>query len=444
MKVNISKIKELAKEKGISIAFICKKFGMGRSYFNDILKSNGGDIPNDRLSIIIKILDTSLEYLTDQTDDKSAKPTLSTSDNQIQSNDSFDMFWERFVRLCIENNTKPNPVAKQLGISSGAVTRWKNGAVPHSTALSKIADFFGVPVSYFLQEIDESNEPEIINFKEIFTNLCNEKGEAPTTVCMKLGLSNAAYSTWTETTVPRRATLHKIAEYFNVPVDSLTGSKPQDMNTRIESLCKDNCTNITAMCLHLGIPRAVLSELKSGRTKSLSAENVLKIASYFKVSPEYIMGKTPIKNANIPAPSPEANAIFLNDKNIYMIPLFESVSAGFGACAVSDVLDYVPCYITNPADAENSICIKVTGDSMHPKIEDGDIIQVHRQTSVDSGQIAVILLDGEEGLVKKVVYGDNWIELHSINPMYPMQRFEGRDVLRIRVVGLVKTVIKNI
>ncbi len=307
MKVNISKIKELAKEKGISIAFICKKFGMGRSYFNDILKSNGGDIPNDRLSIIIKILDTSLEYLTDQTDDKSAKPTLSTSDNQIQSNDSFDMFWERFVRLCVENNTKPNPVAKQLGISSGAVTRWKNGAVPHSTALAKIADFFGVPVSYFSEEKEQDTDRKGITF-----------------------------------------------------------------------------------------------------------------------------------------PSPEANAIFLNDKNIYMIPLFESVSAGFGACAVSDVLDYVPCYITNPADAENSICIKVTGDSMHPKIEDGDIIQVHRQTSVDSGQIAVILLDGEEGLVKKVVYGDNWIELHSINPMYPMQRFEGRDVLRIRVVGLVKTVIKNI
>ena len=79
---------------------------------------------------------------------------------------------------------------------------------------------------------------------------------------------------------------------------------------------------------------------------------------------------------------------------------------------------------------------------MYPKIEDGDLIQVHKQDSIDSGEIAVVLLDGEEGLVKKVIYGPTWIELHSINPMYPVQRFEDADVLRLRVVGKVKGVFK--
>ena len=80
---------------------------------------------------------------------------------------------------------------------------------------------------------------------------------------------------------------------------------------------------------------------------------------------------------------------------------------------------------------------------MYPKIEDGDIIQVYKQDSVDSGSIAVILLDDDEGLVKKVYYGDDWIELHSINPMYPVMRFEKEDVTRLRVVGLVRKIIKN-
>ena len=40
---------------------------------------------------------------------------------------------------------------------------------------------------------------------------------------------------------------------------------------------------------------------------------------------------------------------------------------------------------------------------MYPKIEDGDIIVVRKQSSVDSGSIAVILVDGEEGLVKNRV-----------------------------------------
>lgn len=53
------------------------------------------------------------------------------------------------------------------------------------------------------------------------------------------------------------------------------------------------------------------------------------------------------------------------------------------------------------------------------------------------------LLDGDEGLIKKVVYGDDWIELHSINPYYPPRRFEGEEVLRIRVVGLVKGVFRS-
>lgn len=63
------------------------------------------------------------------------------------------MFWERFVQLCAERNTKPNPVAKELGISSGAVTNWKNGAVPQSATLKRIADYFGVSTSYLLGNV---------------------------------------------------------------------------------------------------------------------------------------------------------------------------------------------------------------------------------------------------------------------------------------------------
>ncbi|MBD5104080.1 MAG: S24 family peptidase [Ruminococcaceae bacterium] len=47
--------------------------------------------------------------------------------------------------------------------------------------------------------------------------------------------------------------------------------------------------------------------------------------------------------------------------------------------------------------------LRIHGDSMYPKIEDGDIIVVRKQSSVDSGSIAVILVDGEEGLVKNRV-----------------------------------------
>ena len=67
------------------------------------------------------------------------------------------MFWNRFVALCAEKGKKPNPVAKELGFSSGSVTSWKQGSTPHDTTLQKIADYFGVTVAY-LKGIEEKEE----------------------------------------------------------------------------------------------------------------------------------------------------------------------------------------------------------------------------------------------------------------------------------------------
>ena len=66
-----------------------------------------------------------------------------------------------------------------------------------------------------------------MTFKEKFVNLCNQKGETPTFVCRQIGLSNAAYSCWTDESIPRRATLQRIADYFGVSVDYLLGKTDQ-------------------------------------------------------------------------------------------------------------------------------------------------------------------------------------------------------------------------
>ena len=71
--VNIDKIKALAREKGVSITFLCQAIGQGAYYFNDVKRRNGS-IPDDRLTVIADLLDTTTEYLTDQSDQKE-KPT---------------------------------------------------------------------------------------------------------------------------------------------------------------------------------------------------------------------------------------------------------------------------------------------------------------------------------------------------------------------------------
>ena len=60
------------------------------------------------------------------------------------------LFWERFYDLCIKCGKKPNPVGKEIGVSSGAITKWKNGTVPPAEVLIKISDYFGVSTDYLL------------------------------------------------------------------------------------------------------------------------------------------------------------------------------------------------------------------------------------------------------------------------------------------------------
>lgn len=60
------------------------------------------------------------------------------------------MFWAVFESLCEGEGRKPNPVAKELGIPSGSLTKWKNGALPSTENLIKISSHFGVTIDYLL------------------------------------------------------------------------------------------------------------------------------------------------------------------------------------------------------------------------------------------------------------------------------------------------------
>lgn len=70
------------------------------------------------------------------------------------------MFWDNFYSLCHENKKSPNAIAKELGISSGAITSWKKGKVPHHNTLLKIAQYFGVTVDYLLGNTDQRGDKE--------------------------------------------------------------------------------------------------------------------------------------------------------------------------------------------------------------------------------------------------------------------------------------------
>ena len=205
---------------------------------------------------------------------------------------------------------------------------------------------------------------------------------------------------------------------------------------RIKEIRKSKKVTAKQIADHVNVAESTMSLYENGKREP-DYITLLKIAEFLDVSVDCILGKDDAAHAS-------QQVTELNHQNVYMIPVYKNAAAGFGALAIDSVVDRTPLYIRSSSEAAETICVKVTGDSMYPKIENGDIVQVHKQTSVDSGSIAVVLLDGDEGLVKKIMYGPDWIQLQSINPMYPPMIFEGPDVMRIQVVGLVKKVIKEI
>ena len=191
--------------------------------------------------------------------------------------------------------------------------------------------------------------------------------------------------------------------------------KQIDIVRLAEPYCKENNTRLG---------RNDISQYVAGKSEP-GQHKLYILGKALNVSEAWLMGYDVPMQAEQIAPS---NTYPLDDIKFVNIPVIGSVAAGTGCLADNEIIGY----------------LTVKGDSMYPKFEEGDLVLVRCQSSVDSGSYAVVLIDDEEGVIKKIVYGPNFIELHSINPMYPVRRFENENVLRIRVFGLVRSIKRKL
>ena len=88
-----------------------------------------------------------------------------------------------------------------------------------------------------------------------------------------------------------------------------------DIYSRIVELCQNKRVNITKMCRDAGIPRATLSELKMGRTLTLSTKNLNKLASYFGISVDQLMNdREPGAKKETPTPDNGSERAYTDDE----------------------------------------------------------------------------------------------------------------------------------
>lgn len=127
----------------------------------------------------------------------------------------------------------------------------------------------------------------------------------------------------------------------------------------------------------------------------------------------------------------EDKSQFLNDfETKQAFPLLGIVKAGYDYFASENIIGYVSIN-KEISDIENCYALQIVGDSMQPVLYEDDIIIVHKQDDVESGQVGIILIDNEEATVKKVIKYKDYIELIAFNSYYPPKKLTKEDNFKI-------------
>ena len=181
----------------------------------------------------------------------------------------------------------------------------------------------------------------------------------------------------------------------------------------------------------LGVERSSISKYEKGAAIP-SDELKIKLANLFDVTIDYILGREGQATVK-PQISPSGQSIPVTA--IVSLPVVGTVKCGPGGLAYQDVEGYVQA--ANVKHPDECFYLHVTGDSMEPQITEGDLALIRRQPEVESGELAVVVVNSEEGTLKKVLFKDGAVILQAFNPKYPPRVFTGDAINSLTIVGKV-------
>lgn len=204
---------------------------------------------------------------------------------------------------------------------------------------------------------------------------------------------------------------------------------------KLKQLRKNAGKTQMQMSKMLGISQQAYATYETGRAQP-PLDCLLKLAQYFNCTVDYLVGNS------------SANKQY-NESIIIKMPVIGKIAAGYGGAAVEEhtgEYELVPTELFGGLPEEEFFVLRVVGDSMYPKLLDGDKVLVQRTSSVDSGTIAVVLYDSEEATVKRVEYvqGCDYVDLIPINPNYPPRRIQGVDLQECRILGKVIKLFRDV
>lgn len=181
-----------------------------------------------------------------------------------------------------------------------------------------------------------------------------------------------------------------------------------------ESLCIERGLKPYKVAAECGIPSATIASWKNGKYVP-KIDKLQKLADYLGVPVE--------KFSNIKA-------------STIQVPILGRVAAGVPMDMIEEVLGYEEIA---KRDGE-FFGLKIDGNSMEPYLLRGDTVIVKKQSDVESGDIAIVALNGSDAVCKRIMKDENGITLVSLNPAYAPRRFDNEEIENLPVTILGKVI----
>lgn len=197
-----------------------------------------------------------------------------------------------------------------------------------------------------------------------------------------------------------------------------------EFSDRLRELRIKNNMTLDDVAERLGVQRPAIYKYEHGLIKNPRKSTIMALAKMFNVSPAYLLG--------IEGSTP-------NKRTAVKIPVLGTVVAGLPMEAVENIVDYEE--ISPEMDSTGSyFALRIKGHSMEPRICEGDVVIVRKQEDVESGDIAIVLVNGNEATVKKVKKTEEGIMLIANNmDVYSPHFYSNKEIkeLPVQVIGKV-------
>lgn len=172
---------------------------------------------------------------------------------------------------------------------------------------------------------------------------------------------------------------------------------------------------------YIGLTQGAYSAWENGHVK-IDSQSLARLAELFGVSMHYLLGE------DEDAAQPKA----------FRIPVLGEVAAGLPMMAEENIVDYEEI---DPAMAATGelFGLRIKGSSMEPRIKEGDVVIVRKQEDVDTGDTAVVLVNGDSATVKRIKKETNGITLVPNNTAFSPIYYSNDDIERlpVRIIGKV-------